>query len=557
MKMACRSVAVVLLVTILTSSTSWSALTDGGTAKAGRRWGVNVHWEQCELHQPCPPTDLGASGGPRPGEAAQLGQAFGRARTGVRWFLVEQQLGIYNFSAYERMLTDLAAAGVGAYWILAHGNPLYGSSESPGNPISAQQREGFARFAVAMMAHFRGHDVVWEVWNEPNDGASWHNSSGAHHANSSQYAALLNTVGAAVRGDPRTQGEYLVGPTTSGVDLQFIADVGETGALSWLDAVSVHPYRAGGPESVLADYAELRALLRTIPDAPSTILSGEWGWASCRYRNGTASACHSGGGGVGQVVTEHEQASLLARQWLVNDAANVSLSIWYDWINDGSNPQDAESNFGAMYPGYHNESHPRAEKLNYKAARTLQRVLGSLEPLGAVCNATLGEYAVRYGNANAKGVASTWAVWQATRATLNAKCDHRQWMCCRYANGTIIPHCATQDGCEERGCCWDPNPHIPGMWCSHPNPPPPPPLPANVCRLPVRLSGCFDVYDLLGGSPTAKICSDGSGFGVRVVQGKFALKIDPQYLVPTATEEYSWDWRNDGAVYGFCMSTLE
>ena len=79
-----------------------------GVAKRG--WGVNVHWERCEPHMPCPPADLGASGGPRPGEAAQLGQAFGRARTGVRWFLVEQQVGVYNFSAYERMLAEQQAA---------------------------------------------------------------------------------------------------------------------------------------------------------------------------------------------------------------------------------------------------------------------------------------------------------------------------------------------------------------------------------------------------------------------------------------------------------------
>jgi hypothetical protein len=548
--------ALALLVTMLTA-THADANSSGGVAssppRAARRWGVNVHWERCEPRMPCPPTDLGASGGPRPGEAAQVGQAFGRARTGVRWFLVEQKVGVYNFSAYERMLADLAAAGVGAYWILAHGNPLYGSSESPGNPISAQQREGFARFAVAMIAHFRGHDVIWEVWNEPNDGASWRDSSGTGHVNSTQYAALLNTVGAAVRGDPRTQSEYLVGPATSGVDLQFIAATGEAGALSWLDAVSVHPYRAGGPESVLADYSELRALLRTIRGAPTTILSGEWGWASCHYLNGTASACHSGGGGVGQVVSEHEQASRLARQWLVNDAANVSLSIWYDWINDGSSPQDAENNYGTVYPGYYNGSHPRLEKVNYKAAHTLQRVLGSLEPLGAVCNTSLGEYAVRYGNANASAVASSWAVWQATPATLNAKCDHRQWMCCRYTNGTIIPHCATKEGCEARGCCWDPNPHIPRMWCSHPNPPPPPPLPSNVCRLPFRLSGCFDVYGLLGGSPTAKVCGDETGFDVRVVQGKFALTTDPQYLVPTARDERSWDWSKDGEVDSFCV----
>ena len=78
------------------------------------------------------------------------------------------------------------------------------------------------------------------------------------------------------------------------------------------------------------------------------------------------------------MVTEHEQASRLARQWLINDAANVSLSIWYDWINDGPIPQSAEDNYGTVYRGYHNSTHPRITKLSYRAAHTLQRLLGGL-----------------------------------------------------------------------------------------------------------------------------------------------------------------------------------
>jgi hypothetical protein len=310
-----------LLVLVLLTA----AQSDGSDAPAAR-WGVNVHWVRCEPHQPCP-GELGAAGGPQPGEAEQLGAAFGRARTGIRWFLAEQQLGVYNFTMYERLLDDLESAGVGAYWILAHGNPLYGTPPEPGDPITATQQEGFARFTVAMMAHFAGRSVIWELWNEPNDGASWVNASGARHANSTQYAALLNAVGQAVRGDPRTKDEVLVGPTTSGVDVAFIASVGATGALSWLDGISVHPYRKGGPESVLLDYFGLREELRRFPGAPAALLSGEWGWAACRFPNGSATGCRSGGG-AGEAVSEHEQASRLARQFLINDAANITLSIW-------------------------------------------------------------------------------------------------------------------------------------------------------------------------------------------------------------------------------------
>jgi hypothetical protein len=57
-------------------------------------------------------------------------------------------------------------------------------------------------------------------------------------------------------------------------------------------------------------------------------MSGEWGWGACRHLNGSAAVC-SAGGGAGEAVSAHEQASRLARQWLINDAANITLSIWY------------------------------------------------------------------------------------------------------------------------------------------------------------------------------------------------------------------------------------
>ena len=53
------------------------------------------------------------------------------ARTGIRWFLVEQERGKYSFDMYEALYSNLTKAGVGCYWILAHGNPLVRSRHSP------------------------------------------------------------------------------------------------------------------------------------------------------------------------------------------------------------------------------------------------------------------------------------------------------------------------------------------------------------------------------------------------------------------------------------------
>ena len=63
------------------------------------------------------------------------------------------------------------------------------------------------------------------------------------------------------------------------------------------------------------------------------ILSGEWGYSS-----------HTKG------VSLETQAAFAVRQQLSNLLNNVPLSIWYDWKNDGADPNENEHNFGTVLP---------------------------------------------------------------------------------------------------------------------------------------------------------------------------------------------------------------
>jgi hypothetical protein len=67
----------------------------------------------------------------------------------------------------------------------------------------------------------------------------------------------------------------------SGFDMPFFAKVFEQGLLNVWDAVSVHPYRPGGPETVVDDYAKLRTLMKKYTSKDIPILCGEWGWTTC------------------------------------------------------------------------------------------------------------------------------------------------------------------------------------------------------------------------------------------------------------------------------------
>jgi hypothetical protein len=327
-----------------------------------KRYGVNVHF-----------TDN------TPG-VEMLAKAFSTCRMDFDWGTIETKKGVYNFTQWDVQLAQFQAQGIVPMWILdgndpPSGNPLYDRGKAP---FDATGRSAFANFTVAAMLHFKGKGpVIWELWNEPNGGTGWPAlPSQPFRGNPLPYAALLEAVGEAMIA-AGVDNETLVGPAVSGFDLGFIEGVMKASGLKYLDAVSVHAYRGDGPESVLADWATTRALIRQYLPATRRLtpplLSGEWGWAACTTSSTTKPApCH-GGAGSGESISEREQASRLVRQRLVNDLAGIRLSIWYDWSNGGDNRTSGGDNYGTV--GHDG----RTPKLAYTAAVTSFNLLAECQ----------------------------------------------------------------------------------------------------------------------------------------------------------------------------------
>jgi hypothetical protein len=355
-----------------------------------RRFGVSIHFTE-----------------PLPGEVEQLAEAFKIARMDIFWHKIEVDFrGVYDWSHVDVLVQSLEANRVTPLFILDYGNPLYetpstncteestevskNSSSSTnstncsitpprtGHPFTEESREAFVKYATTALRRYRDRGIIWELYNEPN--GFWANWGELRNESIVGYTDLLNRFGKAVRSDEEIAGEILIGPATSGIDLEWIREVGKEGPFQWLDGISVHPYRKEGPEGVREDYGKLRALIRQlIPSdkAEPALISSEWGWATCGGPKPIV--CPTIGGGVGEVVSLHEQASRLVRQWLVNDLNHIALSIWYSWKNDGDNALEAESNYGATLNGTGDEmsagaaGRPRQRKPSYFAARTMQR----------------------------------------------------------------------------------------------------------------------------------------------------------------------------------------
>ncbi len=296
--------------------------------------GVNIHFRDAQ-----------------PGEVKMIANAgFRWVRTDFVWAATEKQRGVYDFSAYDRLMRELEPNRIKALFILDYGNPLYTEDKAVRTEAA---RQAFAGWAVAAAKHFAGRGIIWEIFNEPNNEMFW-----PPKPNVDEYVALALTVGRAFHAE--LPEEKLIGPGTS-IDFQFLESCFKAGLLDYWSAVSVHPYRKDDPETAAADYCHLRKLLKTYSkgkDVP--VISSEWGYSA-----------------AWRAMDEEKQAQMLSRELLTNAANGIPISIWYDWRNDGDAAKEAEQNFGLVRHDYRANNEGVEAKPAYNAAKAVNDFLGN------------------------------------------------------------------------------------------------------------------------------------------------------------------------------------
>jgi len=317
-------------------------------------------------------------------------------RMDFAWAHIEKEKGKYDFSAHDRLYADMAAIGIRLLLVIDYGNPLYDDGISP---HTDEARQAYARMIEAAARHFRGKDVIWEIWNEPNLPRFW-----IPFPNVDDYAALVKALAPAIRrGDPDA---CVVAPASSGIALGWLEGCFRQGMLELVDGVSVHPYRAIfytpardffpksgparrslnetklAPESTIDEYRDLRRLIdKYEPEGKSVpILCGEWGYSTAW-------------------MSDEMQAAYLARCWLVNAYCGAVVSIWYDWVDDRPNPKETEHNFGTIHDG--------KPKAAYTAMQTLIRELSGYRFSRRIPLGSSRDYAMLY----VKGREAKLVVW--------------------------------------------------------------------------------------------------------------------------------------------------
>jgi len=309
---------------------------------------------------------------------------FKFVRMDLSWSGIEKNKGLYDFekSGYDALTKGCTKRGIRILYILDYSNKLY----EPDRSVRTEDgRKAFASFAEAAAKRYAGKGVLWEIWNEPNLKHFW-----SPQPSVEDYCKLVEETAPRIRkADPTG---LIVAGATSQIPLGWLEDCFEKGLLKWIDVLSVHPYRSQAPETVVSDYAKLRELIkRYAPQGKEVpVISGEWGYSNVNWDKSRFS--------------EQEQAQYLARMFLINLYQEIPVSIWYDWKNDGTDPNDREHQFGTV-------RHDLNRKAAYLAAKVLSSTLAGYSVVQKLDLGSDNDYAFKLSN----GKREVIAFWTAAK----------------------------------------------------------------------------------------------------------------------------------------------
>ena len=274
--------------------------------------------------------------------AAALAEAAGIkwSREEFGWAGIEPQRGQFQWDHYDAVVETALRHGISVYGLIDYWSPWT-------QPFTEAGIADYCRYAQALVRRYGDRIKHWEIWNEPNI-FFW---SGPKDV----YFQLLDQAYAAIKeADPEA---VVFGCSTAGIDTSFIRQTLEAG--SRFDGLTIHPYRGSLADAPFVQELGDTADLVAQNGRRRPVWITEMGWST-----------QVGG------TPEREQAGLLARCYLDAVASGAVQNIsWYDFRNDGTNPDYNEHHMGVIRNDF-------TLKPAYRAAATVCRRLAGLRPVG-------------------------------------------------------------------------------------------------------------------------------------------------------------------------------
>lgn len=242
-------------------------------------------------------------------------------RRGFIWESIEKIKGVYDFSAYDKFVKNCEDRGLSIIGCMAFSNKLYGHvKDEPG-------RAGYAKFAAALVEHYKGRDIIWEIWNEPNTMTFWgrHGKVGNSDQYATEYTNLVKEVVPAMR-KANPDCIILAGSVSNmwTESYKWMSYCFAKGILDvdW-DIWSVHPYGLKSPEDYIEAYSHTRKLMNDAGHKVGRIwMNSERGFP-IKEAEGYA-------GGDPKFAYEY-QAWHFIRQYLIDILEGLPVTIWYEW----------------------------------------------------------------------------------------------------------------------------------------------------------------------------------------------------------------------------------
>lgn len=343
-------------------------------------------------------------------------------RIDVTWSTVETTPGVYNFSAYDPLAANAAKAGIKLLFILDYTNPLYDNGYSPDD---ASGINAFVAYALATVRHYQGKGIIWEIYNEPTEFWSTKGTTYTHWTDSSAIAPLYYKLASATTTaiESAYPDEIIVGPADASFDsllqpngnnaYRFMDIVLRDGLGNHLDAISVHPYREGNPETATTDYTWLQGQIAEYTTTNPPIIDSEWGYTSCYYNKNAGCAAAGEGGSSTYTQAEIQKANYIVRGVLTDLSSPVPIPVHmiYDWMDDGTDQGNPEDNYGLVQYYDTNQTSPTITPLPaYYAVRTLTRQLEGYTFVQRIFTSDNTDYVLKFSN----GVNTRYVCWNSS-----------------------------------------------------------------------------------------------------------------------------------------------
>ena len=269
-----------------------------------------------------------------------------------------------NVAAYVR---ELNGRGIMLNLILGTRRPYTRERIAP---------ERFERWATFLSQAFRGKDVSFEIWNEPQNFAFKEVHGGAYHGPDARWIPEFVTFTRRVKAAFKAANcEHPVLLTAEDY-LPALKPMIELGIAEKGEIVSNHPYCYSDPRPergtwFLDDDGKSFRALAAAHGGCDRFRATEAGWTTVSVTGNVEHAFV----GCYPRVTYVEQAQYIIRMFTIARQIGLEQAFQYDFVNDGTNRFYTEHNFGLVNEDY-------SPKPSYAAVAAHISLLSGMEPKG-------------------------------------------------------------------------------------------------------------------------------------------------------------------------------